>query len=154
MVKPILTKNNCLKEALHSLLRKKAVEKVVVQSSLAFYNWLFLVPKPQNWWRPILDISTLNVFLKVDTFKMETPEFIRLSFQQGEWVTSLDFSDAHFHIPISPRSRKFLRFHLYGETYQFKALPFGLAMAAQARGIRIHQYIDDWLVRAPCREIC
>ena len=28
------------------------------------------------------------------TFKMETPETIRLSLQQGEWVTSLDFKDA------------------------------------------------------------
>ena len=25
---------------------------------------------------------------------------------------------------------------------------------AQSRGIRIHQYLDDWLLRAPCREIC
>ena len=30
---------------------------------------------------------------------METPETIRISLQQGEWVTSLDFSDAYFHIP-------------------------------------------------------
>ena len=161
-------KNSCLKEALHSLLQKKAVEKVVVQSSLAFYNRLFLVPKPQNRWRPILDLSTLNGFLKVDTFKMETPETLRLFLQHGEWVTSLEFSDAYFHIPISPRSRKFLGFHLYGETYQFTALPFGLATAplefikivkevkltAQAKGLMIHQYLDEWLVRAPCWEIC
>ena len=25
---------------------------------------------------------------------------------------------------------------------------------AQARGIRIHQYLDDWLLRAPCPEMC
>ena len=25
---------------------------------------------------------------------------------------------------------------------------------AQARGIRIHQYLDDWLLRAPCPETC
>ena len=132
---------------------------VVVQSLLAFYNLLFLVPKPQNWWRPILDLSTLNLFLTVDMFKMETPEIIRLSLQQGEWVTYLDFSDVYFHISISPRSRNFLRLHLNGQTFQFAALPFGLAMApleftkvvkevklmAQARGIRIHQYPDDWL---------
>ena len=105
-------RNNSLKEALRSPIAKQAVEKVVVGSSLAFYNRLFIVPKPHNKWRPILDLSKLNFFLQLETFKMETPETIRLSLQQGEWVTSLDFSDAYFHIPINPRSRKYLRFHL------------------------------------------
>ena len=31
---------------------------------------------------------------------METPETIRTSLQAGEWVTSIDFKDAYFHIPI------------------------------------------------------
>ena len=52
----------------------EAVEKVRVQSSLGFYNRLFIVPKPNKKWRPILDLSALNRFLKVKTFKMETPE--------------------------------------------------------------------------------
>ena len=95
-------RNSYLQEALHSLLQKQAVEKVRVQSSLGFYNRLFIVPKPNQKWRPILDLSALNRFLKVKTFKMETPESIRLSLQPGEWVTSLDFSDAYFRIPISP----------------------------------------------------
>ena len=143
------------------------MEPVLVRSSLAFYNRLFLVPKPENKWRPILDLSRLNKFLKTGTFKMETPETIRTSLQKGEWVTSLDFSDAYFHIPIHPRSRKYMRFFLNKRAYQFTALPFGLATApleftkivkevklmAQNRGIRIHQYLDDWLLRAPSREI-
>ena len=162
------TKNMYLKEALLNLMRKLVVEKVVVKSSLAFYNRLFLVPKPNGKWRPILDLSQLNLFLSTGTFKMETPETIRLSLKTGEWVTSLDFSDAYFHIPIAPRSRKYLRFFLFHQTFQFTALPFGLATApleftkvvkevklmAQARGIRIHQYLDDWLLRAPSPEIC
>ena len=41
---------------------------------------------------------------------------IRLSLQQGEWVTSLNFNDAYFHIPINQVSRKYLRFHLEGQT--------------------------------------
>ena len=44
-------------------------------------------------------VSNLNTFLKVEIFKMETPETIRTSLQQGEWVTSIDFKDAYFHIP-------------------------------------------------------
>ena len=98
---------------------------------------------------------------------METLETIRLSLKTREWVTSLDF-DAYFHISIAQGSRKYLRFFLFHQTFQFTALPFGLATApleftkvakevklmAQARGIRIHQYLDDWLLRAPYPEIC
>ena len=57
------TKQSFLVEALHQLINKNAVEPVENQNSLGFYNWLFLVPKPNNRWRPFLDLSTLNTFL-------------------------------------------------------------------------------------------
>ena len=60
---------------------------------------------------------------------METPETVRTFLQQGEWVTSIDFGDAYFHIPIQEQSRKYLRFHIQDQTYQFRALPFGLSTA-------------------------
>ena len=145
-----------------------AVELVQNPQSLGFYNRLFLVPKPNNRWRPILDLSKLNTFLKTQSFKMETPETIRTSLQTGEWVTSIDFKDVYFHIPINNQSRKYMRFHIQGETYPFKALPVGLSTAAMEftivanevkllamkQGIRIHQYLDDWLVRARSHQTC
>ena len=109
-------RNSYLLEALHQLIDKNAVELVHNQTSLGFFNRLFLVPKPNNKWRPILDLSKLNLFLKVEKFKMETPETIRTSLQQGEWVTLVDFKDAYFHIPIQEQSRKYLRFHVQGRT--------------------------------------
>ena len=162
------TKNRFLKNALINLKEKLVVETVVVRSSLDFYNRLFLVPKPNNKWRPILDLSQLNRYLRTNTFKMETPETIRISLQKGELVTSLDFSDAYFHIPIHHRSRKYMKFFLNKQTYQFTALPFGLATApleftkvvkeeklmAQIWGIRVHQYLDDCLLRASSQETC
>ena len=161
-------RNSYLLEALHQLIDKNTVELVQNPTSLGFFNRLFLVPKPNNKWRPILDLSKLNLFLKVEKFKMETPETIRTSLQQGEWVTSVDFKDAYFHIPIQEQSRKYLRFHIQGRTYQFKALPFGLSTApmeftvvakevklmASHKGIRIHQYLDDWLVRTRSKQLC
>ena len=56
--------NSYLLEALHQLIAKNAVELVKHQTSLGFFNRLFLVPKPNNKWRPILDLSKLNLFLK------------------------------------------------------------------------------------------
>ena len=169
-------RNSYLFEALHQLLDKNAVELVKNPQSLGFCNRLFLVPKPNNRWRPILDLGKLNTFLKTQSFKMETPETIRTSLQTGEWVTSIDFKDAYFHIPINSQS---MRFHIQGEPYQFKALLFGLSTApmeftvvakevkllAMKQGITTHQYR---LVRArshqtylqhtqtlvaPCREL-
>ena len=163
-----LHRNSYLLEALHQLIDKNAIELVHNQTSLGFFNRLFLVPKPNNKWRPILDLSKLNLFLKVEKFKMETPETIRTSLQRGEWVTSVDFKDAYFHIPIQEQSRKCLRFHVQGRTYKFRALPFGLSTApmeftvlakevklmAIYKGVRIHQYLDDWLVRARSHQAC
>ena len=103
-------RNSYLLEALQPLIDNNAVELVHNQTSLGFFNRLFLVPKPNNRWRPILDLSKLNLFLRVEKFKMETPETIRTSPQQGEWVTSVDFKDAYFHIPIQEQSRKYLFF--------------------------------------------
>ena len=97
---------------------------------------------------------------------METPEFIRTSLIPGEWVSSIDLSDAYLHITIHPNSRKYLRFCYKSQVFQFTSLPFGLATAPQvftlivnevklmalSRGLRLHQYLDDWLIRSQSQE--
>ena len=52
-------------------MNKNAVELVANQNSIGFYNRLFLVPKPNNRCRSILDLSNLNTFLNTESFKME-----------------------------------------------------------------------------------
>ena len=98
---------------------------------------------------------------------METPESIRTSLIPGEWVSSIDLSDAYLHIPSHPNSRKYLRFCYTSQVFQFTSLPFGLATAppqvftmiikevklmALSRGLRLHQYLDDWLIRSQSQE--
>ena len=68
--------------------------------------------------------------------------------------------------PIHPNSRKYLRFCHRSQVFQFTSLPFGLATAPQvftmivkevklmalSRGLRLHQYLDDWLIRSQSQE--
>ena len=131
-----------------------------VVKSLWFYSRLFLVPKPHQRWRPVIDLSRINTFLHVEKFKMET------SLIPGEWVLSIDLWDAYLHIPIHPNSRKYLRFCHRSQMFQFTSLPFGLATAPQvftmivkevklmalSRGLRLHQYLDDGLIRSQSQE--
>ena len=159
-------KDQALATCIQSLLSKNAIERVENVKSLRFYSRLFLVPKPHQRWRPVIDLSRLNTFLHVEKFKMETLESIRTSLVPGEWVSSIDLSDAYLHIPIHPNSRKYLRFCYKAQVFQFTSLPFGLATAPQvftmivkevklmalSRGLRIHQYLDDWLIRSQSQE--
>ena len=120
-------KDQALATCIQSLLSKNAIERVENVKSLGFYSRLFLVPKPHQRWRPVIDLSRLNTFLHVEKFKMETPESIRTSLIPGERVSSIDLSEAYLHIPIHPNSRKYLRFCYKSQVFQFTSLPFGLA---------------------------
>ena len=106
----------------------------------------------------MIDLSRFNAFLLVESN--------RASLIPGEWVSSIDLSDAYLHIPIHPNSRKSLQLCYRSQVFQFTSLPFGLAttpqiftmlvkevkMMALTRGIRFHQYLDDWLIRAQSQE--
>ena len=124
-----LQKDQALADCIQSLLSKNAIKRVENVKSLGFYSRLFLVPKPHQRWRPVVDLSRLNTFLHVEKFKMETPESIRTSLVPGEWVSSIDLSDAYLHIPIHPNSRKYLKFCHRSQVFQFTSLPFGLGTA-------------------------
>ena len=126
-----LQKDQALASCIQSLMSKNSIERVENVKSLRFYSCLFLVPKPHQRWRPVIDLSRLNTFLLVERFKMETPESIRSSLIPGEWVSSIDLSDAYLHISVHPNSRKYLRFCYKSQVFQFTSLPFGLATAPQ-----------------------
>ena len=65
-------KDQALATCIQSLLSKNAIERVENVKFLGFYSRLFLVPKPHQRWRPVIDLSRLNTFLHVEKFKMET----------------------------------------------------------------------------------
>ncbi|MES9880852.1 MAG: reverse transcriptase domain-containing protein [Sedimenticola sp.] len=156
-----------LAEEVSAMLAKNAIEPVTPRhSTRGFFSRLFLVRKKTGGWRPVIDLSRLNRFIVTPHFKMETLDTVRLLLNKGDWASSLDLRDAYFHVPIHPRSRKYLRFVFQGVVYQFRALPFGLAPAPfvfsrivktflryiHQRGIRLHVYLDDWLQPAQSRE--
>ena len=151
-----------------SLLRKEAVEELQAPYSPGFYGRIFVVPKATGGWRPVLDLSPLNRFLRRIRFRMETAVSVREAIQSGDWAASLDLRDAYFHVLIHPRFRRWLRFTWNRRVFQFRALPFGLslspwvftrvtrelALSLRARGVRLRMYLDDWLILAQSRDAC
>ena len=111
-------------------MAKSAVELAPLLS-LGFYSRLFVVWKTSGSWSPVIDLSTLNLFVDVAHFRMETIQPVLLSVRQGDWMASIDLKEAYLQVPVHPDSRRFLRFVAQGQVYQFSALCFGLSTAPQ-----------------------
>ena len=156
-----------LEETVQGLLAKNAIRLIDPASSApGFYNHMFLVPKKTGGWRPILNLRGLNKFLKVESFVMETNRAIMAAVQPNDWLVSVDLKDAYFHIAIHEDYWRYLRFSVNGRVYEHTALPFGLATSPRVftrvvlelvgflhrQSIRLHPYLDDWLMPNRSRE--
>ena len=119
-------------------------------------------PEGFGLWRPVIDLSSLNGFVQLTPFRMESNQSVLQSIRSFDWMISIDLKDAYLQVPIHPNSRKFLRFVANDRVYQFKALCFGLSTAPQvftrvmapvssflhSQGTWMLQYLDDWLILA------
>ena len=83
-------KDLALASCIQSLLSKNTIEIIIVKKvkSLGFYSHLFLVPKPHQRGRPVINLSRFNTFLLVEGFKMVPPESIRVSDSRGMSVVN------------------------------------------------------------------
>ena len=94
-----------------------------------FISTLFIVPKPNGKYRPIITLKNLNNFVHYDHFKQETFKIVLDLIQKGDFFSSVDLCDAYFSIPIHEEFQKHLKFSWNGSLYKFICLPFGLKSA-------------------------
>ncbi|KAM4722898.1 BTB/POZ domain-containing protein 8 [Rhinophrynus dorsalis] len=154
-----------MKTAIQGLLQDRVIEKVPQnQHFRGIYSNLY-VSKPSGDLRLILNLKKVNAFLRTRTFKMETIQTALKLIRPLSFLTRIDLKDAYYHIPIREVHRRFLRFHILGEHYQYRALPFGLATAPRVftkilgvalaalkqQSVRVIPYLDDLLLIADSR---
>ncbi len=137
---------------------KGAIEEVP-QSDIeqGFFSCYFLVPKRDGGLRPILDLHCLNLSLYKGKFKMLTLKTIMSQIQGGDWFVTIDLKHAYFHIQVVRWHRTFLRFTNI-RSFPLAPRTFNKCMNAalaplRLQGIRLLNYLDDWLILANSREL-
>ncbi|KAL0198547.1 hypothetical protein M9458_007087, partial [Cirrhinus mrigala] len=127
------------------LLAKDAIETVPsAEMKKGFYSPYFIVPKKGGGLRPILDLRVLNRALLKLPFKMLTLKHILTCVRVQDWFVAIDLKDAYF-----------LAVRLRGTGISVQGSPLWPLPVAEAalsplreRGIRILNYLDDWLILA------
>jgi hypothetical protein len=115
-----------LRQEINSLLAKRAIEPAA--RSLGFMSSMFVIPKWNGGYRPVFNLKALNQHVIAPHFKMETIQQVTQLIQRNDYLTSIDITDAFLHILVHRNSRKYLRFHWEGESFQFRTTPFGLSV--------------------------
>ena len=89
------------------------------------------MPKPgKEKRRFIFDLQNLNQHLRIQKFKMERLQDALTLVARGDWITSIDISEAYHQVPIRPDHQKYLRFTIRSpdgttQSYEFRSLPRG-----------------------------
>lgn len=142
-------------EAVKDLLHKQAIEEIPAEE-MKFQSYLFPL-RQHGKVRAVLDCSQLNRYIQYSHFKMEGPPQLRYMIRPNDWMVKVDLKDAYFHVPLHKADRPWIAFRWQDKTYQFRALPFGIAHAPRLftkimvrvlqplrqMGVRLSFYLDD-----------
>ena len=148
-----------------SMLAKGAI-RVAIPKTDQFLSNVFVTPKGEGEFRPIINLKGLNHYVPYHHFKMEGLKDVKNLLRKGDWMCKMDLKDAYFSVPLSTRSRKLVRFQWKGILYEFLCLAFGLGPAPRVftklmkvpisilrkLGVCLVIYLDDLLIMAPSIE--
>lgn len=133
-----------------------------------FISSTFLVKKPNGKYRFILNLKTLNKWVKSEHFKLEDIRTACNLMFPGCYMAKIDLKDAYFALSINEGHRQYLCFRFKDKTYQFNVMPFGLCSAPlvftkimrpvlaelRKQGLMSVNYLDDFLIIAKSHDSC
>ena len=107
------------------------LQQGVVQMSASPWNSpLFLVPKKDGGWRPVIDFRRVNQITVPDRYPMPVLNDILQSLGKDNVVfTSLDLFSGYWQVLMDERSREVTAFSTPSGHFEFLRMPFGLRNA-------------------------
>mgnify|MGYP001067850866 CR=1 FL=1 len=159
--------NALLSEQINIMLTQKIIEPAM-PSSRSFVSHMFLRPKADGSYRPILNLSGLNEFTIYRHFKMDHLSSVMRMVPKDSYMASIDITSAYFALPVKNRDRDLLQLQFKGMRYRYTCLPNGYSpgprlftriMKALMSHLRVHFgvnlvfYIDDTLIYGSTPEL-
>ena len=107
-----------LQDEISDLLQKQAI-RLADPHLPDFYSQMFVVPKKDGGWRPIINLKSLNSYLCIPHFKLENIQNLKDVLLQNDYMAKVDLKDAYLTVPMHHTAYKYLRFTWKGKCYKF-----------------------------------
>lgn len=150
-------------QRLMQLVKSDIIEPVHEGMDTSFCSSMLVVPKGRDNIRLVIDLRGPNRCIYRTPFVMPTLENILAELNGARWFSTIDLSNAFFHIELAEESRHLTNFFTEFGMFRCVRLPFGLCNApdlfqealerkvlAGCRGVK--NYLDDILVSGSTEE--
>ncbi|XP_062538077.1 uncharacterized protein K02A2.6-like [Armigeres subalbatus] len=157
-IKPMVEKR------LQDLIAADIIEPVTQDMDVSFCSSMLAVPKGKHDIRLVIDLRGPNKYIQRTPFAMPTLESILPELNGATWFSTIDMSNAFFHIELDTESRHLTNFYTEFGLFRCVRLPFGLCNAPDifqevlqrvilggCSGVK--NYLDDVLVFGSTKEI-
>ena len=110
-----------MKEIIENLLKKGAIVPVT-DNERGYISTIFLREKKGNTYRLILSLKNFNRHVTYRHFKMDNLKTALSMVRKDRYMSSIDFSNAYYSIPVAICDQKYLMFQFAGQLYKFVCL--------------------------------
>ena len=120
------------------------LDQGIIRPSTSNYSSpIFLVPKGENDFRPVIDYRYLNSKISIESIPLPDVHSAFAWFGGARIFTSLDLNQAYYQIPLSEDSKRCTAFCTDWNLFEFNKVPFGLATGAQVLTRILDQIFHD-----------
>lgn len=142
------------------------LDKGVIQESCSPWNSpIFLVPKKDKSFRPVIDFRRVNDVTVDDHYPLPVLSDLLMSLGRGNKIfSSLDLLSGYWQVPLAPKSREVTAFSTPSGHYEWLRMPFGLKSAPLTfqrminsiftglLGKTVFAYLDDIIIASKDQE--
>lgn len=114
---------------LKDLEERGIIEKVSDWNKIKWVSSMLAVPKANGKLRVVVDLREPNRAVIRDVFVMPTLDSVLSTLAGCKVFSTIDLSDAFYHIPLHEESKYITTFWTGEEYFRFNRLPFGLTCA-------------------------
>ncbi|XP_062558328.1 uncharacterized protein K02A2.6-like [Armigeres subalbatus] len=118
-----------VEERLQQLVSADIIERVTDDMDTSFCSSMIVVPKGKHDIRLVIDLRGPNQYIYRTPFSMPTLESIVADLNGAHWFSTIDLSNAYFHVELDTESRHLTNFFTEFGMFRCVRLPFGLCNA-------------------------